>query len=44
MLSNGNSFDFSEGNAYGVPPGEGTGDGRRPASSSWLFTVTVWRL
>ena len=43
-LSNGNSFDLSEGNAYSAPPGEGTGDGRRPASWPWLFAVTVWRL
>jgi hypothetical protein len=46
MLANGNSFDFSDGCSMGVAsaPGEGTGDGSRPASSSWLFAVTVFRM
>ena len=44
MLSNGNSFELGTGNSYDMAPGEGTGDGRRPASSSWLFAVIIWRL
>jgi hypothetical protein len=44
MLSNGNSFELGGGNTYNMVPGEGTGDGTRPASSSWLFAVNVWRL
>ena len=44
MHSNGNSFgsagtDLGGSNTYGQ-----SGDGSRPASASWLFAVTVFRL
>ena len=42
---NGGSFELGGGASYSVTPGEGTGDGSRPASASWLFTAyPVWRL
>jgi hypothetical protein len=43
MHSNGNSFNVSEGNAYGSGASYGR-DGSRPASAAWMFAVTIWRI
>lgn len=49
MFGNGNSFGEAIGNSMdtgdGIPRSAGqAGNGRVPASASWLFTVLVWRI